>query len=52
MVSEEKINTIVDKYMDMDGDGNLTEAEVLKFCQILSDNEEVEMDQGALAGPD
>merc|ERR1712166_747897 len=37
---EEKINTIVDKYMDIDGDGNLTEAEVVKFEQILSGNEE------------
>merc|ERR1712166_228824 len=37
---EEKISTLVDKYMDIDGDGNLTEAEVVKFEQILSDNKE------------
>merc|ERR1712195_293820 len=46
---EEKINTIVDKYMDIDGDGNLTEAEVVKFEQILSGNEEAtaeDLDEG------
>ena len=51
----EKINTLVDKYMDIDGDGNLTEAEVVKFEQILSGNEEAtaeDLDEGALAGPD
>merc|ERR1712166_1342479 len=37
---EEKINTLVDKYMDIDGDGNLAEAEVVKLEQILSDNKE------------
>merc|ERR1712195_135409 len=37
---EEKISTLVDKYMDIDGDGNLTEAEVVKFHSLLSGNEE------------
>ena len=54
-VSEEKINTIVDKYMDIDGDGNLTEAEVVKLFQLTSGNEEAtaeDLDKGALTGPD
>ena len=54
MVSEEKINTIVDKYMDMDGDGNLTEAEVVKFSVNAGfmPPTQKELDTGALAGPD
>ena len=39
-VSQEKVAKIVDKYMDLDGDGKITEIEVVKFFQHLSGNTE------------
>ena len=58
-VSQEKVAKIVDKYMDLDGDGKITEIEVVKFFQHLSGNTEAtieDCDDGAsnihVVGPD
>ena len=43
-VSQEKINQIVDKYMDIDGDGSLTESEVVKFFSVFTGNPDATAD--------